>query len=682
MRIYSTSLYLPRSLRMHLAANFTLALASLIPSYHLTSSLLFDHHYDQTNKMSAATFNAQNGWHPGERAVHSLLKVRTSARGNPTSPGMPYSYGIRVASSPLLAVGTLDESGRPWTALWFGERGFARPVAQGVLGVQSVVAFAADGKGEGKGGDPVIEALGLLAAPGGGEGEMVKPEGGKKMSALSIDLESRDRVKLVGKMVVGALAGGEEEGVKEVQVAMAVEGSLGNCPKYLNTKVLSGRIPTPRVVERVEGAGWLGEDALRVVDRADMFFLSSVGGGSMDTNHRGGPRGFVRVLRNDEGGTVLVYPEYSGNQLYQTLGNLQADARVGVVIPDYETSDVLYLTGETELLVGEKAAAVMPHAKLAVKITVAEARFVKDGLAFRGEPGEPSPYNPPVRRLTGEGSVPGEAGGAGLASAKLVKKEVLTPSVTRFTFGLEPERGKTLKPWRAGQYVTLDFSEELDHGWSHMRDDDPQSLNDDFVRTFTVSSPPPEAGPDGNVKHGTELQITARKNGPATGLLWRQNIRAHLELPVLAFGGEEAFSLLAAGEKKAVFVAGGVGITPLLAQAEQVLATGRRLSLLWSLREKDLGLAIDTFERVPGLAGLTRLFVTGGEGSPRGDTQLATKAKSLGSQVVRERIAENDVLGARDAEGTKYYLCTSPEMLKAIQGWIQDDEVVTESFNY
>ncbi|KAK0617214.1 hypothetical protein B0T14DRAFT_498276 [Immersiella caudata] len=619
-----------------------------------------------------------NGWHPGETKVHSLLRVSTSSRHNPTSPGLPYSYGIRVASSPLLAVGTLDSSGRPWTSLWYGERGFARMVAQGVLGVQTRVAISSgDNEGE-KGGDPVVEALGLVGSSVEG---MVKPEGGKMMSALSIDLESRDRVKLAGKMVVGALGGGEGK-VREVQIAMAVEGSLGNCPKYLNKKVVRGRVPNPAVVEREEGKGWFGEDALRAVEGADMFFLSSVGGVSMDTNHRGGPRGFVRVLRNDAGATELVYPEYSGNQLYQTLGNLEVDRRVGVVIPDFETGDVVYLTGETQLLVGEKAAEVMPHAKLAVKITVDEARVVKDGLGFKGEAGEASPYNPPVRRLVSEGSVAGQGRGNALGAARLVEKEVITPSVMRFTFELQVRWGQSLGSWRAGQYVTLDFSEELDHGWSHMRDDDPQSLNDDFIRTFTVSSQPPEAGPDGNLKNGTKLQITARRNGPATGLLWRQNVGGHLELPVLAFGGEESFSLLGDSPKKAVFVAGGVGITPLLAQAEQVLAADRPLSLLWSLREDDLGLAIDTFDKFPGLARLTQLFVTAGR-IPQDKANLVDKFEGLGAQVVTGRISQDHLLSVRDVEkGTKYHLCTSPGLLNVIQGWIQDDEVVMESFNY
>lgn len=60
-------------------------------------------------------------WHEGELAVHKLLKVPT--RPNPTSAGLPASYGYRIAAAPLLALGTLDNEGRPWTTLWGGSAG-------------------------------------------------------------------------------------------------------------------------------------------------------------------------------------------------------------------------------------------------------------------------------------------------------------------------------------------------------------------------------------------------------------------------------------------------------------------------------------------------------------------------------------------------------------------------------
>ncbi|KAK0629085.1 hypothetical protein B0T17DRAFT_524611 [Bombardia bombarda] len=340
----------------------------------------------------------------------------------------------------------------------------------------------------------------------------------------------------------------------------------------------------------------------------------------------------------------------------------------------------------------------MPHTKLVVKITVREARFVRDGLPFRGAAGEASPYNPPVRRLVGECPVPSSSAvsgssGSGQArpgtTAALVKREIITPSIGRFTFKLQLQpRQQPLKMWKAGQHVTLDFSGELDNGWSHMRDDDPQSLNDDFVRTFTVSKPPP-VGEDEVVHDGVEVEITARKHGPVTGLLWKYHIRVGLEIPVLGFGGDESFQIAKADKsRRAVFVAGGVGITPLLAQAAGLLLAGgegsdgsknKGLVLLWSLRAGDLELAVDTFERIQGLAKVTRLFVTG-DTSAAAVTETVGKIEGLGAEaVVLGRMTQSDV---SKEKGAKYYLCASVEMQALVQEWLQGEEVVSESFNY
>ncbi|KAJ9151394.1 Oxidoreductase [Pleurostoma richardsiae] len=644
-------------------------------------------------------------WHPGELAVHQLLGSPHRQGSNPTSRGLPAPYGYRVAASPLVAFGALDSSGRPWTTLWGGERGFARPVAQGVLGVQGLVDSAHD---------PVVQAL----FEGVEDGEMVQggKEGGRVMAALSIDLSTRDRVKLAGRMLAGAVVprdqgssnspradGGENKdergGVAEVQLAMLVEESLGNCPKYLNSRTIRAHLPSPSLVSDTLP---LPAAALALLARADLFFLSSTDGRTMDTNHRGGPPGFVRVERNDEssspGGTVLVYPEYSGNRLYQTLGNLHQRPQVGLCVPDLATGEVLYLTGTARILAGAEAAGALPHSKVAVRITVAAARLVRDGLPFRAAEGPVgySPYNPPVRRLAGEqgaGEAVAEPGAA--TTAALVGREVLTPSVARFTFRVSPPpppEGRVLP----GGHVTLDFSEELDEGWSHMRDGDPGSLNDDFVRTFTVSN---DMGSSADAKKGySEMQITARRHGPATALLWRWNLRVPLEVKVVGFGGDERFRIAgdavsAAGEgekgrcKKTVFVAGGVGITPLLAQAPGLLSPpegqgkGGEWEVIWSLRAEDLGLAVDSLERMPGLGERVRLFITGdsGEGQEQQEEERVQRVEKTGAVVVRRRLEEGDL---KAGQGSKYHLCAPPGLLKALVGWLGGEDVVWESFEY
>lgn len=621
-----------------------------------------------------ATLHEQvKGWHEGERAIHTLLKVPTSSRENPTNVGLSWSHGDRVSASPLVAIGTVDEQGRPWTSIWGGERNFARQISHDRLAMASLVD---------KCHDPVVKSLGLDRLA---DGEVGQTSGDKAISALSIDLESRDRVKLAGKVVVGALVGRpNDEAVSQVQLAFQVEESLGNCPKYLNKKVIWAHLPSPQLVS---SSLPLPEEAISLLAKADLFFLSSTNGQTMDTNHRGGPPGFMRVISNadpspgGDNGAVLIYPEYSGNRLYQTLGNLHTNPLIGLAIPDFDTSDVLYLTGTTELLVGDTAAAYLPHTKLAVKITVLSAIFVKDGLPFRGTPGEFSPYNPPLRKLTTEAPAPLSASKPA-ATATLVGKTSLSPTISRFTFSLAFNNPKEKRLWNPGQHITLDFGGELDNGWAHMNNSDPQSLNDDYVRTFTISNSPPS-----NAEQEIKFEITARKHGPVTGFLWGYHISpraARLEIPVLGFGGEENFRLIGTGkEKQKVFVAGGVGITPFLGQVREIAATDHEVELIWSLRADDLPFARDVLGRNEGIKQVkVRLFLTGGCGES-GKAEMA-KIKGLeGVKVEMRRLTKKDVQGDWfDKERKKYFLCAGVGMMKVLRGWLEGEEVVSESFEY
>jgi hypothetical protein len=238
----------------------------------------------------------ESGWNGGEVEMHDKFKVQF--RENPTASGLPQRYHGRIMQSPLVALGTLDNKGRPWTTIWGGERGFARAVAEDVLGLNSTVSRF----------DPVFEIL-WGDETGGGSDAVV--EMNKLMSGLSIDPETRDRVKLIGDAIAGAVVGDER-----VQLAFHISGSLGNCPKYISRREI---VPHDVGAAKLEAEGnsnsssggglRLGEAARRVLDQADMFFMSTTDGESMDTNIRGGKPGFVRVLRNEDDVVELVYPE-------------------------------------------------------------------------------------------------------------------------------------------------------------------------------------------------------------------------------------------------------------------------------------------------------------------------------------------------------------------------------------
>ena len=225
-------------------------------------------------------------WHDGERQMHALLRVPPA--DNPTVPGLPARYAGRITTSSLIVLSATDSQDRPWATVLGGERGCAGQLAPHVLGVKSKVSRE----------DPVLRAL-------FGDKEMVTPdeEGERKVGGLAMDLLSRDRVKFAGRMLVGA-AGGHQ--VRDVQMGIEVSESLGNCPKYINKR----RLVPHDMAPTVESSSLpLSKRAVEVIQKADMLFVGSGSGGSMDANHRGGPPGFVRLVRNDEGGVVLAYPE-------------------------------------------------------------------------------------------------------------------------------------------------------------------------------------------------------------------------------------------------------------------------------------------------------------------------------------------------------------------------------------
>ncbi|OCT48502.1 oxidoreductase, FAD-binding family protein [Cladophialophora carrionii] len=615
-------------------------------------------------------------WHEGEVAIHK--RTRVSGYDNPTTPFLAPRYGNWIQRYPLMAIGTLDDDDRPWCTVWGSDQlPIAQPVAQSVMGVRTTVDASFD---------PVVQAI----YQGKDDGEVIRAEGkARLMAGLSIHLEERSRVKLAGQVIAGALTANELNGARpdftddvkhgksgELQLVVKIDQSLGNCPKYLNKKHIVAHTPEPRLVS---SSTHLSQKAIDLIHNADLFFIASAHKHEdMDCNHRGGPPGFIRVTQpdNPDESSTIVWPEYSGNNLYQTLGNLEATPHAGLVIPDFETGDVLYVTGDTETLVGAAASKVIAKSNLAVSLKITGARFVENGLPFRGEftndawQGR-SPYNPRIRYLTTEktdgfGTTPGDSVST---TAKLLKKTKLTPTITRYRFALTDPA--VFGPWKPGQYVAMDLSAELDMGYSHMRDDDPTSLNDDFIRTFTVSSIPQSLG-----LHGEEFEVTVRNVGHVTGWLeWQRE--GMCEVGIRGFGGEFIFE----PNKRNAFVAAGIGITPLLGQMGSIdLET---FKMCWSVGIRDVGLPLDILTQYPKLKDSeTTIFLTGDESVlAAGEKAKLQQLIDTGVKIQRRRMIKDD-LTRWESQVDNWYLCTAPAMRKEVQDWLPGVVINFENFDY
>ncbi|KAI5196909.1 oxidoreductase [Aureobasidium subglaciale] len=619
------------------------------------------------------TFYQAQDFHEGEKSMQKRLRV--PEMDNPTIPMLSPQASNMLQRAPLLAFGTLDTEGRPWTTVWGGRTGFSRPLGNNMIGIHTSVAATLD---------PVVEILVGRNA----KGEIVKEDGeGRLLSGLAIDLETRKRVKLAGRMIAGTLGGTDDKEDSEIssqqgvlQLVARIDESLGALKytagaeiyKLTHSKAIARTATNPKLIS---SSTCLDQRAIDLIHKVDLMFLSTSSGSSMDTNHRGGAPGFMRCIPGENTCSQFVYPEYSGNRLYQSLGNMVLEPKAGFCFPDFETGDCLFITGTTEILFGKEAAEIMPRSNLAVRVTVHEARLVAAVLPFRGNTGEFSPYNPAVRYLASEkASTRIEEQSENMVTAKLLSQTPLTPTISRFRFSLS-----NAATYTAGQYVTIDVSDHLDFGYSHMRDDDPRSINDDFVRTFTVSSPP------GLPPHPTkrladdEFEITIRKVGVVTNFLFEHGLKtSDLELKIKGFGG--SFAVEQTGLTGDVaFIAAGVGITPLMPCLQ--LLKLESLRLLWTVRAADLGLAVDMIESTPGLASSVAMFVTGIAPDSEEQDSALSKLHDLEVRIERRRIEKSDLEGLIPAVG-RWYVCTGASQRSIILEWLSGQEVLYEDYNF
>jgi predicted pyridoxine 5'-phosphate oxidase superfamily flavin-nucleotide-binding protein len=294
-------------------------------------------------------------YHAGEIQVQARLGVREAAErvGRGVASAIPPALRPFLLSQRMAVAASIDAQRRPWASLLTGPAGFIRAADERLM--QLSVAPGAD--------DPL--AANLAARP--------------ELGLLVFDPRTRRRVRFNGR---GLLSG-------EALFLLADE-VYGNCPKYIQKRRLcepSDSVKTlgAEPVEREPRQSTsLDEKARALVERADTFFIATWHAErGADASHRGGRPGFVRVLDAQ----TLEFPDYPGNSMFNTLGNLVAHPRAGLLFVDFERGDLLQLTGRAE---------VKWQPATAVRVRLDEVREAPGGSPLRFELVEPWPANPPL----------------------------------------------------------------------------------------------------------------------------------------------------------------------------------------------------------------------------------------------------------------------------------------------
>ena len=95
-------------------------------------------------------------------------------------------------------------------------------------------------------------------------------------------------------------------------------------------------------LEQVTRRKTFTEDDRAFIESRVFFFLATADAeGRPDCNHKGGIAGFVRVVASDE----IAFPDYDGNGMFKSLGNILINPHVGILFLDFEKPRRLRVNG-------------------------------------------------------------------------------------------------------------------------------------------------------------------------------------------------------------------------------------------------------------------------------------------------------------------------------------------------
>jgi predicted pyridoxine 5'-phosphate oxidase superfamily flavin-nucleotide-binding protein len=293
-------------------------------------------------------------FHKGERAVQHRVGLDLPAWGSAgVDAAIPAIAADFLARQRMVVIGAADDDGAVWASALAGPEGFVEASGERAITVDRGPV----------GPDPLA---GLF-------------ETERDLGMLAIEPATRRRMRVNG----GARRVGGRLEIRTEQV-------YANCPKYIQAR-------TPEAAAPAAGPATARRSARFTVGQrdwiaaADTFFVATRAAGlGADASHRGGNPGFVAVT-GDRG---LVWPDYLGNSMYMTLGNLELDPRCGLLFMDWERGRTLHLTGTARVDWDPEGAAAFPGAQRLVRFTLERAVQLDGGLPLRWAFGSYSKFNP------------------------------------------------------------------------------------------------------------------------------------------------------------------------------------------------------------------------------------------------------------------------------------------------
>jgi ferredoxin-NADP reductase/predicted pyridoxine 5'-phosphate oxidase superfamily flavin-nucleotide-binding protein len=458
-------------------------------------------------------------WHEGETFLQEKVGVaeRMAIVGKRVVRDfMPDQHREFYAQLPFVVLGSVDANGDPWATLLVGTPGFMSSPNPTTLDI----ALRPDTS------DP--------AAEGVREGEAI--------GLLGIEMHTRRRNRMNGFVAAPTTGAG---------FRVDVDQSFGNCPRYIQLRDLRYvRDPGLPYTGVVEESTQLDAAARAMVEMADTFFVATYADREdrrqVDVSHRGGKAGFVRVGAD---GTLTV-PDFNGNLFFSTLGNIVLNGKAGLVFVDDENGDVLQMAGDAEVVLDSQEIAAFQGAErlwtFRPRRIVRRAGALSLRWTFRKQGWSPSSL------VTGDW----EQANARLQAAALATRwrpykvtRIVEESPSIRSFHLQPDDGAGLLSHVAGQHLPVRVTV--------------RGADKPVIRTYTLSVAPSDG----------VYRISVKRDGAVSNHL---HDTAKVGDIIEARAPDGGFTIDPYETRPAVLLAGGIGITPLLAMLRHIVYEGLR----------------------------------------------------------------------------------------------------------
>jgi ferredoxin-NADP reductase/predicted pyridoxine 5'-phosphate oxidase superfamily flavin-nucleotide-binding protein len=467
--------------------------------------------------------SAVSPFHRGEREAQTRVGVRESSEhiGQRTIRGyLPGEHKAFYSQLPFVLIGATDAQGRPWASILMGRPGFVDAPDAHTLSIRARQVF----------GDPL----------GGNLGE------GADLGLLGIEYQTRRRNRLSGKVTE----------FDDQSMTLEIDQTFGNCPQYIQSRdfeLLPGidSIGEPLATSNFRS---LGERAQEIIRAADNFYIATHSSESendasqgADVSHRGGKPGFVRI-ENDR---TLTFPDFAGNNHFNTIGNILVDPRAGLLFIDFEVGDLLYLTGKAEIIWDSDETRAFVGAERLIRLTLDEGVLIEQAVPIRWDFRD---YSPNLG-FTGsweevDEKIKAEKDGNKFRDYRVTRVQRESRIIS--SYYLEPEGNEKIPCHVAGQFLPIEIQ--------------PPGSEAPIRRTYTISSAP----------NGEYYRLSVKREpSAATDLppgVSSNYFHDHLDCgsTIRALSPRGKFTLDESSTRPVVLISGGVGVTPMISMLEQL----------------------------------------------------------------------------------------------------------------